>query len=103
MAFHFLFPFFFRMGGGFDSYVICNIHNSVHFMIFYCNSYKIMKNDICMHVIVTLCIFCIHCFFLYNIDYYIDKYNVQCTHVIESEKYIFIKLQCQYDVAIEKA
>lgn len=62
-----------------------------------------MKNDICMHVIVTLCIFCIHCFFLYNIDYYIDKYNVQCTHVIESEKYIFIKLQCQYDVAIEKA
>jgi hypothetical protein len=26
-----------------------------------------------------------------------------CTHVIESEKCIFIKLQCQYDVAIEKA
>ena len=82
------------------SFVIFN--NSVHFMIFYCNSYKIMKNDICMHIIVTLCIVCVHCFF-YNIDYYVDKYNVQCTHVIESEKCIFIKLQCQYDVAIEKA
>ena len=58
---------------------------------------------------ISACILLLHCglfvfiVFFYNIDYYVDKYNVQCTHVIESEKCIFIKLQCQYDVAIEKA